>query len=88
MQYSIVFSSLQPIKEELKDDQSWFELGHGVGVSAMDDEEEEVISQQDEDNKEIENLYTTTLEKHRRILKGTVYTVYSINCQCSQYPVL
>ena len=73
MQYSIVFSFLQPIKEELKDEQSWFELGHAVGVSVMNDEVEEAISQQDKDNKEIENLYTTTLKKHRRILKGTVY---------------
>ena len=73
MQYTIVFSFLQPIKEELKDERSWFELGHAMGVSVMDDEEEEAISQQDEDDKEIENLYTTTLEKHRRILKGTVY---------------
>ena len=42
----------------------------------MDDDEKEAISQQDEDDKEIENFYTTTLEKHRRILKGTVYIQY------------
>ena len=42
-----------------------------VGVSVMDDEEdEEEISQQADDNKEMEKIYTTTLEKHRRILKG------------------
>ena len=37
----------------------------------MDDEEDgEEISQEADDDKEMEKIYTTTLEKHRRILKG------------------
>ena len=73
VQYTVAFSFSQPIKEELKDERSWFELGHAVGVAVMDDDDEETMSQHDEVDKEMENLYTTTLDKHRRILKGTIY---------------
>ena len=43
---------LQPIKEELEDKWSWFELDQDVGVPVIDDEQEEEISQKDEEDSE------------------------------------
>ena len=41
-----------------------------MGTDVVNNEEEEVQLEKDQEDKEIKHLYTTTLDRHRKILKG------------------
>ena len=61
---------------------SWYELGEGVGLDVISDEDEEF--EEYEDDKEVASLFNQSKEVQKKLLKGTILSIQLKNT-CTRY---